>query len=382
MATDTDAVATETDAVATDTDAVATDTDAESCSHTNTVVRYADTEVCTKPHFTGCVYCADCGQLLDAGGVAPAEGHRFRYVRQEPDTVMREVVVVTECSVCGLQKRIPLSEYNVGYQGDKKTFADGKYLIVTEGLTPADVLAVCPEDSVLLTAEGGPAAGDQALGTGMTLLFPSSREYTVVLYGDADGDGVITPSDARFALRLSVSLEEHSELRDKACHVENDGKRAVTSADARLILRASVRLEDAALFGREPDPQATPTDATPTDATPTDATPTDATPTDATPTDATPTDATPTDATPTDAEPQPGEYVCQWKGGVNLRADHSKEASPVKVIPLGETVTVTEVCAETETGKTVYWGKITYQGETGWSMLRFFAPTQQEQGET
>ena len=119
---------------------------------------------------------------------------------------------------------------------------------------------------------------------------------------------------------------------------------------------------------------ATPTDATPTDATPTDATPTDATPTDATPTDATPTDATPTDATPTDAAPQPGEFVCIWKGGVNLRADHSLEALPLAVIRWGEAVTVTEVQEEDETGETVLWGKILYKELEGWSMLKYFKP--------
>ena len=371
-ATGTDATgtdATPTDATPTDatpTDATPTDatpSDAE-CAHERTVVKDADPEVCTKEHFTGRVYCAVCGKLLDEGAMAPAAGHRFRLLRQEADIVMREVVAVVKCDVCGLEKRIPLSEYNVTYRRGEKAYADGAYLIVTEGLTAADLLADCPEDAVVLGPDGSAVAADQLAGSGLTVLFPSSRRYVVVLYGDADGDGKITPEDARVALRRSVNLEEPLEWRDKACHVVDDGKRAVKPEDARQILRASVKLEDATRFGRRPGSEATPTDATPTDATPTDATPTDATPTD----------ATPTDATPTDAAPQPGEYICIWKGGVNLRADHSLEALPLAVIRWGEAVTVTEVQEEDETGETVLWGKILYKELEGWSMLKYFKP--------
>ena len=356
-ATPTDA--TQTDASPTDASPTdATPTDAAVCGHETTVIRDADPDVCEKPHFTGRVYCALCGQLLDEGAVVPAAGHRFRFVRQEPDAVMHEVVAVVVCEVCGLEKRIPLSEYNVAFPDGERCFADGAYLIVTEGVTAAEVIADCPEDSVLLTADGVTAAADQPSGSGMTLLFPSGRRYTVLLYGDADGDGKISPADARLALRISVALEESLDWRDKACHVTTDGKRAVTSADARLILRASVGLEDAALFGREP---------------PADATPTDASPTDASPADVAPTDASPTDSEPEEA-PLPGAHVCRWKGGVNFRPEPSAESLPMAVIPYGERVTVLDVFADHDAGATVYWGKIQFHDGTGWSMLQYFEP--------
>lgn len=61
--------------------------------------------------------------------------------------------------------------------------------------------------------------------------------------GDVDGDGTITPADARLALRRSVNLESYAEgsLAYFACDADKDG--IVTPADARLILRASVGLE-------------------------------------------------------------------------------------------------------------------------------------------
>lgn len=64
--------------------------------------------------------------------------------------------------------------------------------------------------------------------------------------GDIDGDTVITPGDARLALRASVGLERYAEGSAEflAADVNYDGK--IGSDDARLILRASVGLEDPA----------------------------------------------------------------------------------------------------------------------------------------
>ena len=59
--------------------------------------------------------------------------------------------------------------------------------------------------------------------------------------GDADGDGTLTSSDARLALRAAVSLDSLSEAQLAAADADKDGK--VTSSDARLILRAAVGLE-------------------------------------------------------------------------------------------------------------------------------------------
>lgn len=59
--------------------------------------------------------------------------------------------------------------------------------------------------------------------------------------GDIDADGEITASDARFALRGSVGLEEFSEEEFTAADYDEDG--TVTASDARMILRVSVGLE-------------------------------------------------------------------------------------------------------------------------------------------
>ena len=222
------------------------------CYHANTVVKYADAEKCVKENFSGCTYCADCAALLDTGKLRGAEGHRFACVGQEADLTLGEVMVIIECAVCKTQKRVPLSEYNVRFVDNDRAQADGNaYVVVAPGATTADVLKGCPEGTLVLSAAGERLSEDTAPGSGMRLLFPSSREYTVVLFGDADGDGSISPADARIALRRSVHLDEKPAWCDKACHVIFDGKNAVLPGDARMILRASVRLEDPAGLGRE-----------------------------------------------------------------------------------------------------------------------------------
>ena len=69
--------------------------------------------------------------------------------------------------------------------------------------------------------------------------FPGTEER---MRGDVDGDGSVTPADARLALRASVRLEIYGEGTPAAIAADYDADGAITSADARLILRRSVGL--------------------------------------------------------------------------------------------------------------------------------------------
>ena len=62
------------------------------------------------------------------------------------------------------------------------------------------------------------------------------------LLGDADGDGIITPWDARAALRVVVKLDETGSLPER---MDVDGDGGITAEDARLILRRAVELDAA-----------------------------------------------------------------------------------------------------------------------------------------
>ena len=59
--------------------------------------------------------------------------------------------------------------------------------------------------------------------------------------GDVNGDGKVTPEDARLTLRAAVGLIRFTNDAFRAADADRDDH--VTPADARLILRASVGLE-------------------------------------------------------------------------------------------------------------------------------------------
>ena len=169
-------------------------------------------------------------------------GHRFVKTAEKGDSV------ILTCAVCRQTKTVPAAEYNVTLTDGDRAKAEGEYIIVSRGLTAAELLLQCPAGTVMRGADNLPVEGTAPVGSGMAVLFPGGRFYTAVVYGDADGDGEISPADARIALRRSVKLDEALAWRDKACHVIADGTALVSSEDARLILRASVGLEDPAAW--------------------------------------------------------------------------------------------------------------------------------------
>ena len=77
--------------------------------------------------------------------------------------------------------------------------------------------------------------------------YEAEFEYTVSdrpqrILGDVDGDGVITPADARLALRAAVQLENLDEHALYAADVDFDAN--VTPSDARKILRVAVSIDN------------------------------------------------------------------------------------------------------------------------------------------
>ena len=71
-----------------------------------------------------------------------------------------------------------------------------------------------------------------------------SDKMTKDVPGDVDGDGQLTPADARLALRISIGLEADAKKNTvKYVTADADLNDSVTPGDARLILRAAVELE-------------------------------------------------------------------------------------------------------------------------------------------
>lgn len=67
---------------------------------------------------------------------------------------------------------------------------------------------------------------------------PEDPDYAI---GDVDGNGKVTPADARLALRAAANLEKLGDKALKAADLDGNGK--VTPAEARKILRVSANLE-------------------------------------------------------------------------------------------------------------------------------------------
>ena len=83
---------------------------------------------------------------------------------------------------------------------------------------------------------------------------PEKSFLTLLLPGDADGDGKVTGLDARVVIRACVSMQEiESERARLAADIDFDGK--ITTDDARWILRTSVGYDTGAttLAGIEPN---------------------------------------------------------------------------------------------------------------------------------
>ena len=70
---------------------------------------------------------------------------------------------------------------------------------------------------------------------------PSQPADPDVMMGDVDGNGKITASDARAALRISAKLDTVSAEKEKLADIDGNGK--VTASDARKILRFSAKLD-------------------------------------------------------------------------------------------------------------------------------------------
>ncbi len=126
------------------------------------------------------------------------------------------------------------------YYINQKAAADGKLAFTNAGgdsVYPMDL--VNGTYSIYIVGDGktfDPAKADAS--------FTYEAGYTL---GDVDGDGIVTATDALFALQMAVGLSqpdgsEWSAVQRLAAEV--DGEIPVTATDASLILQAAVGLYD------------------------------------------------------------------------------------------------------------------------------------------
>ena len=131
--------------------------------------------------------------------------------------------------------------------------AENGFILTSDVLTDVTVKANNREQSATLTFssqypsvliyEIDPNTVGVRVDTNGDGIYETELADAAVLPGDVDGDGKITASDARLALRRAVDLETYAEGSPEflACDIDRDGN--VTASDARIILRIAVDLE-------------------------------------------------------------------------------------------------------------------------------------------
>ena len=68
------------------------------------------------------------------------------------------------------------------------------------------------------------------------------REYKIIVYGDANGDGKINSVDLLVLQRHILEIERMEEIYQKACNIRKDGKKP-SSVDLLLIQRHILKLQ-------------------------------------------------------------------------------------------------------------------------------------------
>lgn len=167
------------------------------------------------PGFTGDLVCLGCGSVLERGREIPASGGN------NPGPGDPEPLIDT-----------PIAKETAVHT-----------LIVANKTKTQSLLEAIP-GAELLKAEGKTADPAATVGSGMTLKKPDGSAITVIVLGDANGDGSVTAADARLALRAAVELETFKPWQTAAVLVGTNKR--VTAAEARHILRGAVGLEDPA----------------------------------------------------------------------------------------------------------------------------------------
>lgn len=118
---------------------------------------------------------------------------------------------------------------------------------VTAEMSVEDVIKSVENENVqILDKDGKELAKDSFVGTGSKINILDKdgnilSTYEVMVKSDVNGDGKITPADARLALRAAANLDKLDGVYAQAANV--DGVGAVTPSDARKILRQSAGLE-------------------------------------------------------------------------------------------------------------------------------------------
>ena len=120
-----------------------------------------------------------------------------------------------------------------------KTSDGTSTIVATEKMTAYNLRIAAPAAKIV-DASGKEVGDKSPLATGMKIIL-NKETVEIAILGDVNGDAEISVTDARLALRHSVSLESLTGVYLTAGKIGSD---TISVSEARKILRAAVGLDD------------------------------------------------------------------------------------------------------------------------------------------
>ena len=220
----------------------------EECFHTETVYKDAVDATCTTEGYTGDIYCADCDEFISEGEAVAVTEHNFgEWTVVVEATVEAEGQEERACSACDAKETRAiekLEDNNIIVTEDSTITVDEESMqtSIESDKTVEDIIAQIENQNVIIiTPTGEEITADAAVGTGCVIIINNIIQYNIIVHYDVDGNGKVTPADARLALRASAGLDILDGVYETAANY--DGKESVSTSDARMILRKAAGLE-------------------------------------------------------------------------------------------------------------------------------------------
>ena len=213
------------------------------CQHTQTEVIGRTEPTCAADGYTGNTVCADCGFVVAYGEpVAATALHEWiPGAVLLPPTVQADGEQAYTCHVCGLYEVRSIPSLEVGFTDSESAKVKNGLVFSAAATDVKTLLQNAAKGAYVESARQERKEDGMPVGTGDVLVFADGSRQKIILLGDVDGDGAVSATDARAALRNAVHLDVFDETMKTAADADDDA--LITASDARSLLRAAVHLD-------------------------------------------------------------------------------------------------------------------------------------------
>ncbi len=210
----------------------------EAKGHGKTVLRNAITVTCETDGYTGDYCCVDCDQVLTKGETVTAEGHKYGdWVYYIMPTVTQNGTDRSTCSVC------KTSQYRESPKATTATVSDEFIYGFRCNLMPGDIKGYF--NTKYLSVSNRSYNG-KTMGTNSVISVTQKNvttDYTVVIFGDVNGDGWYDGQDALIVSCLANGMLTQADVTPAefmAADCNHDG--VIDESDVALLNDAGLIL--------------------------------------------------------------------------------------------------------------------------------------------